>query len=274
MNVAILLYFPELERMEFRFPESFRRLRLLYPDFAERQLKAYLIAFEKRVSQENAELKAAPSLDNYNSFITRELLAVDATVLQFGSTTKALAHNSDPLVVSQQYYDTFFGAVQAKRRRKDDDFLLRQFTQLLAQTFPAATKLVQRNVEVKGTRTSVKFDAAWQNGTLNHVKAVSFDLANPLEINRKSVFCHGWLDLLSDVAKENNLRFDLLVAPPSRPELHSEYEKALRILDDTSAPKRIITEGKQLVEYSEQAARYLVEGASDLDYINHHLGSL
>jgi hypothetical protein len=152
VNVAILLYFPELERMEFRFPESFRRLRLLYPDFAERQLKSYLTAFAKRITQENAELKAAPSLEHYNLFITRELLAVDATVLQFGPATKAIAHTPDPLVIAQQYYDTFFGAVQVRTRRKDDDFLRRQFTQLLAQAAPAAVKLVQRNVEVKGTR--------------------------------------------------------------------------------------------------------------------------
>ncbi|MCC3152763.1 DUF3037 domain-containing protein [Hymenobacter sp. BT770] len=260
VNVAILLYFPEQERMEFRFPDSFRRIRQLYPDFSERQLKVYLTAFRKRVTQENSVLKPVPSLEQFTTFITRELLAVDATVLQFGPPKKALAHTSDTVEVAQQYYDTFFRAVQERPRHKDDDFLRRQFNQLLAQAAPAAAKLVLRDVEVPNSKTSVKFDAAWQNGTFNYVKAISFDLVNPTEINRKSVYCHGWLDLVGKVPEIDNYRFDLLVAPPSRRELYGEYEKALNILNDTSAPKRIITEGQELVEYSEQAAHYLIEG--------------
>lgn len=264
VNVGILLYFPEQERMEFRFPESSRRLALLYPDFSARQLRAYQESFSKRVARTNAELKGAPSLDHYVTFITRELLPADATVLQFGPLTKAVAHLADSAAIADQYYDLYFGAVAApvRSRRKDDSFLLTQFRRLLADTNPAAVKLVRRDVEVVAPKTSIRFDMAWQNGTLNHIKALSFDLANKTEINQKSVYCHGWLDLLADVAKKENYSFDLLVAPPSQRELYGEYDKALNILKDTTAPVRIIEEGDELSDYSEDAARYLVSAVS------------
>lgn len=258
VNVAILIYFPQQERIEFRYPDSFRRLRLLYPNFSEKQLKVYLSAFDKRVAQSNAELKPEPSLDLYKNFIINNLIPADATVLQFGVTVKALAHSSNTSLVADYYYKMYFGEVTARpRRNKDDDFLRRQFRQLVAQTDPDAAKLVLRDVAVEADATRINFDAAWQNGTFNHVKAISFDLANPDEINRKSVFSHGWLDLLSDVAKRRNYRYDLLVAAPSRRELRPNYERALKILSDSAAPTRIITEGQELIEYSEQAAHYL-----------------
>ena len=265
VNVGILLYFPEQERMEFRFPESSRRLVLLYPDFSARQLRAYQESFSKRVARTNAELKAAPSLDQYSAFLTRELLPADATVLQFGPLTKAVAHLDDPAAVADQYYELYFGAVAApvRSRRKDESFLLSRFRRLLADTDPAAVKLVRRDVEVVAPKTSVKFDMVWQNGTLNHIKALSFDLTSRAEINHKSVFCHGWLDLLAEVAQSEKYSFDLLVAPPSQQELWGEYEKALHILTDTAAPVRIIEEGKPLLEYTEAAARYLLSTDSN-----------
>jgi len=260
VNVGILLYFPEQERMEFRFPESSRRLALLYPNFSARQLRSYQESFSRRVARTNAELKQAPSLDHYASFITRELLPADATALQFGSLTKAIAHLEDPAAVADHYYELYFGSVAApvRSRRKDDGFLLSRFRRLLAETDPAAVRLVRRDVEVVAPKTSVRFDMAWQNGTLNHVKALSFDLSSRSEINHKSVYSHGWLDLLAEVAQNQNYSFDLLVAPPSQRELYGEYEKALSILQGTSAPVRIIEEGKALIDYSEAAARYLI----------------
>lgn len=262
VNVGVLLYFPAQERMEFRFPESLRRVRALYPTLSERQLRTYLTSFAARVRQANAELKTAPSVEQYAAFIVRELLPPNATVLQFGACTKAIAHTADPVAAADHYYELFFGAVTpaAVPVRKDDDFLFRQFRSVLSRTDPAATKLLQRDVEVVSDKTSVRFDAAWKNGALNHVKAVSFDLNNAASINQKSVYCHGWLDLLADEAKAHNYQFDLLLAPPSQPALRSEYNRAIHILQDTTAPVRLIAEGEELVAYSEQAAQHLLAG--------------
>ncbi|RZK33675.1 MAG: DUF3037 domain-containing protein, partial [Hymenobacter sp.] len=50
VNVGMLFYFPEQRRLEFRFPESLRRLRLLYRNFPERQIRTYLQSIGERVA--------------------------------------------------------------------------------------------------------------------------------------------------------------------------------------------------------------------------------
>lgn len=267
VNVGILLCFPEQGRLEFRYPARFKRLRYLYQAFSERQLLTYLSAFGKRVARANTELNASFSPERYTAFISHELIPADATVLRFGALTKAVvAAEEDPQVVADQYYELYFAETQPAPRvgqQKRDLFLISQFRRNLEAHDAGVFQLLRRNVEVSAAATSVRFDYAWQNGTENFIKPISLDLADAEEINRKAVYTHGWLHLLAPVAEAAKYRFDLLVATPTDRKLFPAFNQALKILDGTVAPKRIITEGRHLEEYSRDAAHYLRQHIQD-----------
>lgn len=261
VNVGILLCFPEQGRLEFRFPARFKRLRHLYQSFSERQLLTYLTSFGQRVARANSELSTALSPEQYTAFITRELVPADATVLRFGPLTKAVAHIDDaPQQVADQYYELYFAETQPAPRagqHKRDSFLISNFRRNLEAHDAGVFQLLRRNVEVQAAATAIRFDYAWQNGTKNFIKPVSLDLADAEEINRKAVYTHGWLHLLAPVATAENYRFDLLLARPTDRKLFPAFDKAVEILNATAAPKQLITEGRRLEEYADNAARYL-----------------
>lgn len=267
VNVGILLCFPEQGRLEFRYPARFKRLRHLYQSFSERQLLTYLAAFSKRVARANTELSSALSPERYTAFIAHELVPADATVLRFGNLAKAVVfEDDDTQVVADQYYELYFAETQPAPRagqQKRDLFLISQFRRNLEAHDAGVFQLLRRNVEINAAATSVRFDYAWQNGTENFVKPVSLDLADAEEINRKAVYTHGWLHLLAPVAEAEKYRFDLLLATPSDRKLFPAFDQAVKILDGTVAPKRIITEGRHLEEYSRDAAQHLRQHFQD-----------
>jgi hypothetical protein len=102
----------------------------------------------------------------------------------------------------------------------------------------------------------LKFDLAWKEKSTNLVKPLSFDLTEEKSIQEKSLINYGYLDLLGDYAKENNYRFDFIVAKPQNKTLYKAYDNALGLLELSKAPKRIITENL-LKEYSEEAIEEL-----------------
>ena len=117
VNVGILLCFPEQGHLEFRYPADFKRLRYLYRSFSERQLLTYLTSFRERVALANTKFNAPLTPEQYTSFITQELVPVDATVLRFGKLTKAVSEASkDPQSVADEYYELYFAESQPAPR--------------------------------------------------------------------------------------------------------------------------------------------------------------
>ena len=82
----------------------------------------------------------------------------------------------------------------------------------------------------------MKYEApyAWQNGTLNIVTPLSFDLREAQSIQNKAVKWFGLLYHLREAAEIQNLKFDLLVAQPTDARLTNAYEDALGIVQDIS----------------------------------------
>jgi hypothetical protein len=260
VNVGMLFYFPEQRRLEFCFPDSSRRLRRLYNNFSERQLRVYLQSFGEWVARTNGELSPELSSEDYEKLIKHGLLDVDATVLRFSSTVKAVPHTIDTRVIVEHYYALYFAdtiSAPLHARSRDEGFLLSQFRSYLKLQDPGAARLLKKDVTVSVPATSIHFDYAWQNGTLNLLKPISFDLKNESEIHKKALLYYGNFNLLAEVAKEKHYRFDMLVARPSNPKLSKEYFRAVGILKETTAPCRIVIEDEDLTEYSKTAASNL-----------------
>jgi hypothetical protein len=260
--VGMLFYFPEQRRLEFCFPDASRRLKKLYSSFSPRQLQTNLQSFSEWVTRANNELYPELSIVQYEVLIRSSLLDVDATVLRFANTVKAVPHSADIKEVLSHYYELYFADAYISplhERTRDEGFLLSQFRNSLKNQDPGAAKLLQKDITVSVPATSVVFDYAWQNGTYNLIKPISFDLKNEQEIHKKALFYYGNFNLLSETAKEHQYRFDILLARPSNPRLSKEYNRAVGILKKTTAPSSFITEEEDLAEYSKIAARNLRE---------------
>ena len=256
VNVGILFVFFEDNKALFLFPKSLARLSALYPDIDLHDIKRYLTAFQKRANKiSDKNLFVAATSDN---LIEKEFLVADANSFFFSdfkvgvyeSIEKTVAH------VNAQYF-AYYGDV-LETDKKDDDYLVRRFTEGVKQF--DKLPFYKKNVLLSNGRVTANFDIAWQNGTTNYAKAMSFDYVKSDSIQRKAVQWFGEIVQLSINTYLDDKRFDFWVAEPSDKKLFKPFEKALDILNSIPQNKRIITE-KDLNSYIEEA----IETAKPLD---------
>jgi hypothetical protein len=125
--------------------------------------------------------------------------------------------------------------------RHNEPFLIRRYVGYIFKKDKSVDKKIERNKTIKAfinqTEIELKFDLAWVNGSTNLVKPLSFDLSDEQSTQNKSTKFFGYLNLLTDYAKANNLRFDFLVSKSQNNDLIGSYESALYILELAKAPK-------------------------------------
>ena len=145
-----------------------------------------------------------------------------------------------------QYFQLYFGEYatgKEVRVKHDEAYLNKKLVQALKTANSVAySRRFEKNVIIESAKTSLKFDFRWQNGTTNLIKSVGFDLSDESSINDKSILLHGKLNFLGEKAAQENLRYDLFVSTPQKKNLFKAFDNALKILDSSTAPKKIITE--------------------------------
>ncbi|MEO7310939.1 MAG: hypothetical protein ABIX01_11120 [Chitinophagaceae bacterium] len=100
------------------------------------------------------------------------------------------------------------------------------------------------------------FKLGWSNGSLNLITPIALDLQEKQSLLRKSYEWYGKLNLFSDVAKAENVRFDILTTRPSNQQLFPAYDTALSVIESSDATIKIIEESS-LEAYTEQIEKYL-----------------
>lgn len=83
-------------------------------------------------------------VEHQTSFISRELVAPDATVLRFAALRLAVAHTDDPAEVARHYHELFFPETAPTRRKHDGAFLRQQFRALLRDHAPGCCPCCKR----------------------------------------------------------------------------------------------------------------------------------
>jgi hypothetical protein len=255
VNVALLVYFPAEERIAFVLG-NVNRIKALYPEFSPSFFQKFIKIIQVRV--ELLQAKPGNEVSNFDDFIHRNILANDATVLQFTKAAAAIIANRPFDSIVEDYANLFLPDRNADKApiRHNEQYLVNK----IKKSF-FANKEVQRKVlpensfEYNGL--NFKFDLGWQNGSLNLIKTLGFDLLDEGSIQNKAVTQFGNLTLLKNKAEDENLRFDLIVSKPQAPRLFKAYDKALDILEQIDVPKKVIEE-KQIAVYTEEATAYLL----------------
>jgi hypothetical protein len=194
-----------------------------------------------------------------DQFIEKEILIKDSTALQFSKTLSSVLFSEDLNIVKENYYQLYLSHYNIEEKvyqRHDERFILREFRKTINQVGANFEKHLIKGKVVESDRVSQKFEYAWQNGSLNLIKPLSFDLSEKSIINEKAILYYGTLNFLSDVAQTENFRFDLLVSKPQTKNLFKAYENALGIIRESTAPIKIIEEN-ELKKYTIDALEYL-----------------
>ncbi len=269
INIGILFVFPDDNIVQY-IPGNIERVKLIYPNFnsviVDRVIKGI---FNKISAQHKSDSLFNALLNKEQLEEHQRLLRSDDSSLQFTNSKTAIYPFDDFEKIIKEYSTLLLPTYSQKKEEEDDDkndeqFILKTFTKYLYNKLPNSSNLVSKNRVIESNGIKLKFDYAWQNGSLNLVKPISFDLKKEQLIQTKSITYFGYLTKLRGYAFRNNARYDLLVSEPKNKEFIEEYNKALETIESAQAPIKIITQEK-LEEYSEEAAFYLSKKLDFLD---------
>ena len=211
VNIGILFYFPNTQKLEFLFPSRLSRLKQLFPKVNLSDIKTYLKSFKN--TSNNLSIT-----DLSNEVLSQRFLTPDANSLFF-SEIKAGTTNS-PQETLDYYYDSFLGNYKANNKpqitksrtakyaipeyisektfepkaeylidRHDEKYLNHKFSSILSSSEKFEKNLFLQKISITNKLGKTDFDFGWQNGTTNLVKSISFDYTDKNRIKNQSFRC-------------------------------------------------------------------------------------
>jgi hypothetical protein len=255
VNLGILFYFPkQVSPFTFVFPKNVDRIKYLYPAVNVKKIRLYLESISDTVRSINESFNTSLFHQEFelSKFIDSEILKNDDSALWFSTLHNSILYADDPRIIVNEIFAEYFPAYGHKENSNSitEHQISNRYLSLLRSKSPIVESKIIKNYKLTRNDFNFSFDYAWQNGTLNLVKPITFDLVDTNAIQHKSVLWYGNLSLLKLDAEEKNIRFDLLIAEPTEKAVFKEYSNALKTIDLAPVNKRII-EYNQIEEYSD-----------------------
>ncbi|MCK9640774.1 MAG: DUF3037 domain-containing protein [Prolixibacteraceae bacterium] len=262
VNVGIVLFFAERGEVRFIYPKYLVRLKSLFHKVQEKKIRLYLDQTEKRVRALNKQdlffVNDFRKSDDLVKFLDSEILKADDSALQFTKIYESLLYSSDynKIVTDLQleYFSEYNQKATVSHITESD--LRRLFERDLKVKAPDIINRIQKDYRVSTENNEFVFDYAWQNGTFNLVKPVSFDLLDAKKIQEKSILLYGNLNLLADISRIRNYKFDLIIAKPSARSVFKSFDSALKTIDKADVSQEIIY-SSEISSYTQSAIDYL-----------------
>lgn len=242
VNVGILFFFEGDNELKFIYPKALSRLSSLFGHINLNVFKDYFKALKKKVfllSKDKAILREL----TINDIIKNELFVPDSNSLFFGKveTAKYKDFRATLEHYHNQYFAPYFGTPDSEKH--SDKYLLKTFSDKIVKKDSRFKSLAKRDYKVSNKRgIYTKFEYAWQNGSLNLIKPLSFDLVHKSSIQEKSVKWFGYVSQLEETARQKNLLFNFLVAKPRNKKLFNSFDDAISILEDKKGLVKMVYE--------------------------------
>ena len=261
INVGVLFYFPDEKRKLYFHITDATRIKPIYRDFDARYFNSILKLIRNNVEQYSDDFYASKLLnDNFKDFIHTYLLKNDYSALQFSELYSVVNVYSDVQKAVNEFSNLLLPLTLKKEIqtiKHNESFIIKKFKTRLFSKHKELEEKVTKNYVVKTEELNFKFEFAWQNGSLNLVHPLSFDLQDTQSIQRKTAEYCSYLNWLSKYTKEKNCRIDLLLAKPQESSLLNTYNKSIKLLKSVDSNKQIIP-FEQIDDYSDKAAAYLL----------------
>lgn len=261
INVGVLFYFPDNKRKLYFHITDATRIKPIYRDFDARYFNSILKLIRNNVEQYSDDLYAAKLLnDNFKDFIHTYLLKNDDSALQFSELYSVVNLYSDVKKAVNEFSNLLLPLTLKKEIqtiKHNESFIIRKFKTRLFSQHKELEEKVTKNYVVKTEELNFKFEFAWQNGSLNLVQPLSFDLQDSQSIQRKTAEYCSYLSWLNKYTKDHNCRIDLLLAKPQEGGLQNTYNNSVKLLNAVDSNKRVIP-FDDIDTYTDSAAEYLL----------------
>jgi hypothetical protein len=239
INIGLLIYFENYSKFSFKFSKNLSRIKSIYENVPEKTIKEYLKRIEIQIKKFNLEndIFQSSEVKDLSTFISKNFLANDSSSLRFTNPIKNSQNDFDNKFIEDTLTDKFLihDIIQTNSQPKEPKLLQKYFSSLKGLDFNEINKFNKKfyfNYELENETGNVfNFDYAWQNGTLNLVKPISFDLKESKSIADKAYKNLGQFIDLENNAKNKNLRFDFILGKPSSKFLFKEYDHAVKLLE-------------------------------------------
>lgn len=246
LNIGILFLFDN-GHLEFRCPKKIGRITKLYDTLSSSFIKNTFSSFKNMVSNLNrGQGNLIGSESSLKVVVNKYFLIEDAGTLLFSDIKSGVYQDRDQTI--DYYYNLFLASYeQEPDDRKSERYILDQFKSIIKTKFNSN---LEKEIRIEKTLVDEKrgisetFDYGWQNGSLNLITPISFDLKDDQNLTNKSLKYFGLFNVLKKQAIASDISFDVLVTRPQDHALHKKYIKAIDLIKDSGAPMNIIEEEK------------------------------
>lgn len=265
INIGLLIFFSNVGKFSFSYSKNLSRIKFIYDNVPERTIKEYLKQIDKRLeilSLKN-DVFHKLEIDDLSSFISKYILPFDGSVLQFSNYKTDYQQDFKNDFIEEILLNKYFikDIKHHFNQPKEPELLHQFYNNLRGLDFNLINKDKKRFfVDYTVTNENgneFKFDYAWQNGSLNLVKPISFDLKESKSIAEKAYKNLGQFIDLENEAKNNNLRYDLIIGRPKFKSLFKDYDHAISLLDKIKYAR--IIEENEIDNYSLKAIKAITE---------------
>lgn len=264
LNIGLVIFFESNNELCFIFDSKLIRPKAIYENIPERVIRNYLREINNKLNQFNKELNQFEKLEirsSLTNFLQDNILQIDSSALQFSMEKTAYQYQVE------------------NKKIKDyltENFLLKNHTSSIDKEYEIGKEFynkVKPHVKEEGksnnpnfyrdykiqneTGIDYTFKYAWQNGSLNLVKPLNFDLNEPRYISRKAHQNYGLFIDLDSVETLGKHKYDLLIKRPSKKQLFKEYDHSLSLL--SKIKKVRIFEENKIPEYTRNLIRTIAK---------------
>jgi hypothetical protein len=257
LNIGVLIYFYDSRRFIFKYSKTLNRIKSIYENVPEKTIKEYTKQIDKILKRyQDSEENLFPLNDlNLKDFLSYTILPKDDSIIQFSHfRTDHIRGFSEEFIESILINKLFIEDIKHQYQPQEPKIISRLYRTLKQVGFDEYKRNNNRFREdyilTNESGTEFKFDIAWQNGTLNLIKPISFDLKESRSIADKAHKNFGQFYDLQNEAIENKLRYDLIVGEPKNSDFFKEFDHAILLLQNL--PNVKIIHDSELEDYSKK----------------------
>jgi len=237
VNVGVVLH--AATGLKSKFRSTYGRLSSVFPTFDEKAFKEALRAVKTTIEQLAKSEKSAglfQSSPDAAAFARKALVADDSS-FQWSPAGSGITR--DAAATLEQLYDRFVTRYDKHGvRRRDDADVWKPIRERLEEL-----KIADRFEEhtFRGSVEEITLEHTWKNGKWHAIEAISLDLADAAEIKKKAHRIRGHLDSVAE-GLTDEVALNLVLGPPSNPEIADAYNAARKILEKAACQPTIVEE--------------------------------
>lgn len=260
LNLGLLVYFTNENRLHFLYSKNLSRVKSVYSNIPEKIIRNYLREIGNKIELLNNkidELFINEIENRFELFVNDYILPRDESSLQFDDKVVGFQYSNSNNKIVKYLRDLFLHVDPIHKVDKEYEIGIRFYRavkQYVKEVGKSDSPNFYKDYKVKNT-TGVEFNFkyAWQNGSLNLVKPLNFDLSESRHIASKAHQNYGLFVDLKNVADERNLRYDLIIGEPTKKGLVKEFDHALNLLGNLEKVHLISENG--LEKYTQKLIR-------------------